>query len=67
MITREDWTKVHEDGCIHVPDELDPLINKIGMQIRFHTISDKSEGETICHIAAICQKFFKENPEYLNI
>lgn len=55
----EDWTKVVE-GKISVPDELDPLVNSIGIQLRFHTISGKGEVETVCHIAYNAQKFFKE-------
>lgn len=43
----EDWTKADENGIIHAPDELDPLINSIGMQLRFFALSDKAEGKTI--------------------
>lgn len=53
------------NGVIHVPDELDPLINKIAFQIGFLLHSGKSENETICHIAYAAQKFFSENPELL--
>jgi hypothetical protein len=54
-----DWTE-KVDGTIYVPDELDPLVNKIGMQLRFHTISGKGEAETICSILYNAQKFFHE-------
>ena len=56
----KDWNIPDENGFIHVPDELDPLINKIGFQLRFHTLSDKSEGQTIADIAFIAQNFFTE-------
>lgn len=53
-----DWNKPDENGIIHVPDELDPLINKVATQIRFHTISGKSEEETVCDIVRNAEKFF---------
>lgn len=53
-----DWTNPDEKGIIHVPDELDELTNMIATQLRFHTISGKSEGMTIAHIAFNAQKFF---------
>ena|SRR5690606_13629036 len=52
-----DWTKPVGE-TIHVPDELDPMINRVGMQIRFYTISDKGEIETICDIVRIAEEFF---------
>lgn len=52
---------------ISIPDELDKLYNKIGMQINFMNISGKNETQTIVDIMAITQKFFRENPELLNI
>jgi hypothetical protein len=36
-----------------------PLFNKVGTQLRFHTISGKNEALTIAHIIQRCQKFFK--------
>ena len=63
---KDHWSEAVNE-VISVPDELDPLINKIGMQIRFLTISGKNEVQTIVDIAAIAQKFFRENPELLNI
>lgn len=59
------WNKPTPEGIIEVPDELDPLINKVGMQIGFLTISGKSTNQTICDIVYICQRFFRENPELL--
>ena len=55
----EDWNNL-VDGVIDVPDELDPLLNKLGMQLRFHTISGKGEDETVCSMVAIAQKFFHQ-------
>ena len=43
----KDWTIADKDGIIHIPDELDPLFNKLGMQLRFHVYSDKNEIQTI--------------------
>jgi len=54
-----------ENNMIDVPDELMPLMNKLGMQLRFHTISDKGETLTIIHMVRIAQKFFTEHPELL--
>jgi len=54
----KDWTIPDEKGVIHVPDELDALINKIGFQIRFLTISGKDESQTIADIAWIAQQYF---------
>ena len=56
----EDWTEIMPDETINVPDELDKIVNKTGFQLRFHTISGKSEGETIAHIVWNNQKFFNK-------
>ncbi|QIY82541.1 hypothetical protein HER18_02775 [Chryseobacterium sp. NEB161] len=53
----EDWTEV-SDNSINVPDELDPLLNKIGMQIQFMLFSDKDKNLTICHILRLAEEFF---------
>ena len=57
QILKENWAVV-KDGVIDVPDEFMPLLNKIGMQIRFHTISNKGELETICRIIQLAEEFF---------
>lgn len=54
------WADADSDGTIHVPDYLDPLVNKIGMQIRFHTISGKNEIQTVCDMTYAAEKFFQE-------
>lgn len=61
----KDWTKADKDGTISVPDELDSLYNKIGMQLRFHTISGKNEVQTVADMVYIAQKHFSEHPELL--
>lgn len=53
----EDWTEVN-DNSINVPDELDPLLNRIGMQINFMLYSDKDKNLTICHILRLSEEFF---------
>jgi hypothetical protein len=56
----KEWAKPVND-VIHVPDELDPLINRIAMQVKFHTVSRRfSEEEMICRIAAVAQEFFEK-------
>jgi hypothetical protein len=40
-------------GVIHVPDRLNNLFNKLGTQLRFHTISGKGEVETVADMTAI--------------
>jgi len=52
-----DWTVVEGDQ-INVPDELMPLFNSIGMQLRFHTISGKSEVLTVAHMVRKAEMFF---------
>jgi len=52
-----DWTAV-EGGQINIPDELMPLFNNIGMQLRFHTISGKNEVLTIAHMVRKAELFF---------
>ncbi len=54
------WSEPNEDGIISVPDELDALVNKVGFQLRFHTISGKGEIQTVCDIVYIAEKYFKE-------
>lgn len=55
----EDWCEV-KDKTIDIPDPLMPLFNKIGMQLRFHTISGKGEVQTVAHILWNAQKFFHQ-------
>jgi hypothetical protein len=56
----ENWSIPDKDGNINIPDELDPLFNKLGFQLRFHTISGKNEIATIASMCYIAQKFFNE-------
>jgi len=57
----EDWsTKADKNGTIDIPDRLDKLVNKIAMQIRFHTISGKNEVQTIVDITKIADDFFNK-------
>jgi hypothetical protein len=58
-----DWSPESSDGIVELPDELDPLFNKLGMQLRFHTISGKEEAGTIIDMVYIAQKFFTQHPE----
>jgi len=55
------WNTPTQEGTINMPDELDPLFNKLGMQLRFHTISGKNEFHTIADMVYIAHKFFTEN------
>ena len=55
----KDWSKPSAEGIISVPDELDPLINSIGFQVRLSTISNLfGEAEMVCRIGYVAQKFF---------
>lgn len=54
------WNEPDENGIIHVPDELDPLINNVANQLRFHAISGKSEAQTICDIVFLAERFFRK-------
>lgn len=49
----QDWTVPDKDDIIHIPDRLDKLFNRLGTQLRFHTISDKNEVLTIAHMTKI--------------
>lgn len=61
----KNWTKP-QDGFIDVPDCLMPLFNRIGNQIRFHTISGKNEILTVAHILEASREFFSRHPELLD-
>ena len=54
-----EWTKPIDD-TIDVPDELMPLFNKVGMQVKLMTISGKNEVQTIVDIVELSRKFFKD-------
>lgn len=56
---KNNWSEPDANGIIHMPDELDGLFNKVGMQINFMVYSDKNKIQTICDIISICQDFFK--------
>ena len=56
------WNQPSEEGVVNMPDELDPLFHKLGMQLRFHTISGKNEIHTLVDMVYIAHKFFTENP-----
>lgn len=55
---KPDWAEPDDRGMIDVPDELMPLFNKVGTQLRFHTISGKSEVLTVAHIICQAEKFY---------
>lgn len=58
----KDWSKP-VDGIINVPDELDGLVNQIGMNYRLHRISKRmTEPEFICRAVFLCQKHFQSHP-----
>lgn len=67
IMAKPEWTEPNEEGIINMPDELDKLFHKVGMQLRFHTISGKNEFQTIVDIVAIAQQYFKENPKALEV
>ena len=54
-----DWSEP-TNGGINVPDDLMPLFNKVGVQIRFHTISGKNENLAIAHIVRVAEMFFQQ-------
>ena len=59
-----EWTKPIDD-TIDVPDELMPLFNKVGIQVKLMTISGKNEVQTIADIVELSRKFFKDKPNLL--
>lgn len=62
----KDWNcQPKRNRLVGVPDELLPLLNKIVMQMRFHTISDKGERLTAIHILKINQEYFSKHPHLL--
>jgi len=57
----KEWnTLPDKDGTITIPDHLDDLFNKVGMQVRFITISGKNEIQGIADIVRIADKFFNK-------
>lgn len=57
-VSKEGWNKADENGNVDVPDHLDPLVNYVGTQIRFHTISGKNEAQTVVDIVHKAERFF---------
>ena len=51
-----------ENGNITIPDELKPLFSKLGMQLRFHTLSGANEMQVVARMTKLSYKFF--NPEH---
>jgi hypothetical protein len=60
MEEKKDWSFSDENGMINVPEHLDALINKIGTQLRFHTISGKNEVHTVVDMVWIAERYFKD-------
>lgn len=62
METKEkpNWTEPNKDGNYNIPNELEPLFNKLGMQIRFHTISGKNELQTVVDMTSIADEFYSK-------
>jgi hypothetical protein len=54
------WNKPDKDGNVDIPDYLDKLFNKLGMQMRFHTISGIPEAQAVVNMTWIAEKFFTE-------
>ena len=63
-VINPEWTKPIDD-TIDVPDELMPLFNKVGMQVKLMTISGKNEVQTIADIVELSRKFFKDKSNLL--
>lgn len=56
----KDWSKP-VDGIINVPDELDPLINKLAFQFQLYNLSKRfGEAEMLCRMTYIAQCFFSK-------
>ncbi len=53
-----DWSKPDEAQTIHVPDDLDPLIANVSMQIGFIRNKIISPNQGICQIVRIAEKHF---------
>lgn len=60
----KEWSSEPDDnGVVHIPDELYPLFNKLGMQLRFHTISGENEIVVVARMVKIAQEFFSLNSD----
>lgn len=44
-----------------MPDELDPLVDKIALQIGFLLYAGKPDGQVIADIVRLSQEFFEDN------
>lgn len=53
------WNIPNDIGVVHVPDELDGLINLVVTQLRLHKISGKNEAQTVCDIVYLAEQYFK--------
>ena len=58
-----DLVEIDKDGNVELPDHLEPLFQKLGMQMRFHTISGKNELLTVIHMCQIAEEFFRKQCE----
>jgi len=53
-----------ENGNVELPDHLEPLFHKLGMQLRFHTLSGKNEFLTVIHMCEIAEDYFQNIDDY---
>ena len=56
---KAEWNKAI-DGVINVPDELDDIVNSVGMQFNFVRYSGKNELQAICDVVKMCQDYFEK-------
>jgi hypothetical protein len=60
---KKDWSVPDEKEMINVPDELEPLFNKIGFQFRFVEFGIKNQVIAVAHVVQAAEEFFT-NVEY---
>ena len=60
MDEKTDWTIPNDDQIIDVPDNLYPLFNKLGMQIKMYGIAKKNEVLTVAHMTKIAHDHAKK-------
>jgi hypothetical protein len=55
------WNIPDDDGIVNVPDELDPLVNSFGLNLRLYTISKRiSEAGCVVNMVFAAEQFFKK-------
>lgn len=56
-----DWRDADENGVVRIPDELDPLVNSVHLQLQIHLQDGSISNQAIVNIVWAAQKYFQKN------